>query len=116
MRPPARIHQRRDRSHGADEYLAEFRRRSIAWWPSEKTPATPWEARIDKLELLQASESRATCGRRLSTKCSASWWNRSPIIYLVNPDYLCRDFARAARSAAGSGAAADSVECRVAAA
>ncbi len=26
------------------------------WWPRQKTPATPWEARIDQLELQQASE------------------------------------------------------------
>ena len=25
------------------------------WWPSQKTPATPWEARIDELELKQAA-------------------------------------------------------------
>ena len=31
-----------------------------AWWPQQKTPVTPWEARIDKLELAQASQpSRA---------------------------------------------------------
>ncbi len=26
------------------------------WWPNQKTPATPWEARIDQLELKQSSD------------------------------------------------------------
>jgi peptide/nickel transport system substrate-binding protein len=58
------------------------------WWPSEKTPATPWEARIDKLELLQASEPSRAARKKAFDEFQRLVVEQSPIIYLVNPDYL----------------------------
>jgi peptide/nickel transport system substrate-binding protein len=59
-----------------------------AWWPMEKTPATPWEARIDKLELLQASEPSRAGRKKAFDEFQRIVVEQSPIIYLVNADYL----------------------------
>ncbi len=58
------------------------------WWPSEKTPATPWEARIDKLELLQASEPSRALRKKAYDEVQRLIVEQAPLIYLVNPDYL----------------------------
>ncbi|HEX4278255.1 MAG TPA: ABC transporter substrate-binding protein [Bryobacteraceae bacterium] len=58
------------------------------WWPSEKTPATPWEARIDQLELLQASEPSRVLRKKAFDEFQRIVVEQSPIIYLVNTDYL----------------------------
>ena len=59
-----------------------------AWWPQEKSPATPWEARIDQLELAQASEGSRTQRKKLMDEMQEIVAAQEPIIYLVNPDYL----------------------------
>jgi peptide/nickel transport system substrate-binding protein len=59
-----------------------------AWWPSEKSPATPWEAQIDTLELLQASESSRDLRKKAFDQVQRIAVDQEPIIYLVNPDYL----------------------------
>jgi len=59
-----------------------------AWWPLEKTPATPWEARIDKLELLQASEPARALRKKAFDEVQRIAVEEEPIVYLVNPDYL----------------------------
>ncbi|HZL57604.1 MAG TPA: ABC transporter substrate-binding protein [Bryobacteraceae bacterium] len=59
------------------------------WWPAEKSPATPWEARIDQLELKQASESSRDVRRKAIDEMQRIVEDQEPVIYLVNPDYLC---------------------------
>ena len=59
-----------------------------AWWPQEKSPATPWEARIDQLELAQASEASRAQRKKLLDEMQEIVAAQEPIIYLVNPDYL----------------------------
>jgi len=59
-----------------------------AWWPQEKSPATPWEARIDQLELAQASQTSRAQRKKLLDEMQEIVAAQEPIIYLVNPDYL----------------------------
>ena len=59
------------------------------WWPLEKTPATKWEARIDELELKQASEGSRESRKKASDEIQRIIVSEEPVIYLVNPDYLC---------------------------
>jgi len=59
-----------------------------AWWPLQKTPATPWEARIDRLELLQASEPERAQRKKAFDEVQRIAVEEEPIVYLVNPDYL----------------------------
>ena len=59
-----------------------------AWWPMQKTPATPWEARIDQLELTQASEPSRAARKKALDELQKIAVDQEPIIYLVNPDYL----------------------------
>jgi peptide/nickel transport system substrate-binding protein len=59
-----------------------------AWWPMQKTPATPWEARIDQLELAQASEPSRAARKKALDEMQKIVVEQEPIIYLVNPDYL----------------------------
>jgi peptide/nickel transport system substrate-binding protein len=60
-----------------------------AWWPSQKSPATPWEARIDELELRQAAEGSRAARKKATDEIQRLVVAEEPIIYLVNPDYLC---------------------------
>ena len=60
-----------------------------AWWPSQKSPATPWEARIDDLELRQAAEGSREARKKAADEIQRLVVAEEPIIYLVNPDYLC---------------------------
>jgi len=59
------------------------------WWPSEKSPATPWEARIDQLLLQQASEPSREARKKTVDEVQRILEEQEPVIYLVNPDYLC---------------------------
>lgn len=59
------------------------------WWPSQKSPATPWEARIDELELRQATEGSREARRKAMDEFQKIVVDQEPVIYLVNPDYLC---------------------------
>jgi peptide/nickel transport system substrate-binding protein len=59
-----------------------------AWWPMEKSPATPWEARIDQLELAQASDPSRAARKKAMDELQKIVVEQEPIIYLVNPDYL----------------------------
>jgi peptide/nickel transport system substrate-binding protein len=59
-----------------------------AWWPSEKSPATPWEAQIDRLELLQASERSRDLRKKSLDQVQRIAVEQEPIVYLVNPDSL----------------------------
>jgi peptide/nickel transport system substrate-binding protein len=60
-----------------------------AWWLSEKSPATPWEARIDELEKIQASSGSRDVRKKAFDEVQVIAEQQEPIIYLVNPDYLC---------------------------
>lgn len=60
-----------------------------AWWISEKSPATPWEARIDELEKIQASSGSRDVRKKAFDEVQLIAEQQEPIIYLVNPDYLC---------------------------
>jgi peptide/nickel transport system substrate-binding protein len=59
------------------------------WWPAQKSPATAWEARIDELELKQAAEGSRPARKKASDEIQQIVVAEEPIIYLVNPDYLC---------------------------
>ena len=58
-----------------------------AWWPSQKHPETPWEARIDELESQTATLAR---DRRKTAfdEVQKIIVEQEPMIFLVNPDSL----------------------------
>jgi len=58
------------------------------WNPSQKTPATPWEAEIDKLMRAQASTLNAAKRKELVDKVQQIAWEQEPFIYLVNKNAL----------------------------
>ncbi len=60
-----------------------------AWWPAEKSPATPWEARIDELLMKQSSESSRAVRKTANDEVQRIVAEQEPIIFRVNPDYLC---------------------------
>ncbi len=86
-----------------------------AWWISEKSPATPWEARIDELEKFQASSGSRDARKKAFDEVQRIAVEQEPIIYLVNPDYLCAIAPRHKRRSAFGNAASGMVECRMAA-
>ncbi len=59
------------------------------WSPREKTPATPWEARIDELERRQSSDASRDGRKKAIDELQRIVAAEEPVIYLVNPDYLC---------------------------
>ena len=59
-----------------------------AWWPEEKSPATPWEARIDRLQISMASEPSQMLRKKAFDEFQQLVVEQEPIIYLVNPDHL----------------------------
>jgi peptide/nickel transport system substrate-binding protein len=60
-----------------------------AWWPAEKSPATPWEARIDELLMKQSSETSREVRKKANDEVQRIAVEQAPIIFLVYPDYLC---------------------------
>jgi peptide/nickel transport system substrate-binding protein len=58
------------------------------WNPSEATPATPWEAEIDKLMRAQASEQTAAKRKLLFDRVQQIVWEQEPFIYLVDKNSL----------------------------
>lgn len=58
------------------------------WNPSQKTPATAWEAEIDKLMRAQASTSDAKKRKEDFDKVQEIVWQQEPFIYLVNKNAL----------------------------
>jgi peptide/nickel transport system substrate-binding protein len=59
-----------------------------AWWPSQKSPVTSWEARIDELEMEQVSEPSRDLRKKAFDEVQRVAIEQEPMIYLVNPDYL----------------------------
>jgi peptide/nickel transport system substrate-binding protein len=58
------------------------------WNPSQKTPATLWEAEIDKLMRMQASTEDAMKRKQAIDRVQEIAWQQEPFIYLVNKDVL----------------------------
>jgi len=61
---------------------------SHQWNPSQKTPATPWEAEIDKLMRAQASTLDPKKRKEDFDKVQEIAWQQEPFIYLVNKNAL----------------------------
>jgi peptide/nickel transport system substrate-binding protein len=64
------------------------------WNPGQKTPATPWEAEIDKLMRAQSAELSQHKRKALFDRVQEIIWEQAPFIYLVHPDALCAISAR----------------------
>jgi peptide/nickel transport system substrate-binding protein len=58
------------------------------WNPSEKKPATDWEAEIDDLMLLQASTPIEKERKRATDRIQQIVFDQQPFIYLVYPNML----------------------------
>jgi len=58
------------------------------WDPSEKTPATPWEAEIDRAMKLQASSLKDTERKQAVDRVQQIVADQQPFIYLVYPNAL----------------------------
>jgi peptide/nickel transport system substrate-binding protein len=61
---------------------------SHQWNPSQKTPATAWEAEIDKLMRAQASSLDPKKRKEDFDKVQEIAWQQEPFIYLVNKNAL----------------------------
>jgi len=59
-----------------------------AWWPSQKSPTTEWEAHVDRLALAQSSEPSRDLRRKAFNEVQRILVEQEPVIYLVNPDFL----------------------------
>ena len=58
------------------------------WNPSQKSPATAWEAEIDRLMAAQAASSDQRVRVRLFDQVQQLIHDQAPVIYLVNPHAL----------------------------
>jgi peptide/nickel transport system substrate-binding protein len=58
------------------------------WNPNQKTPATPWEAEIDRLMQAQAAESNPARRKRYFDRVQEIAWEQSPFLYLLNKNTL----------------------------
>lgn len=58
------------------------------WNPSEKTPATDWEAEIDRLMLAQASTADQNVRKKSFDRVQEILRDQEPIIYLLHPNAL----------------------------
>jgi peptide/nickel transport system substrate-binding protein len=58
------------------------------WNPNQKTPATAWEAEIDRLMQAQASESNPALRKRYFDRVQEIAWEQAPFLYLVNKNTL----------------------------
>ncbi len=58
------------------------------WNPNEKTPATAWEAEIDRLMRAQAAEMNAAKRKQYVDRVQEIVWQQEPFIYLVNKDAM----------------------------
>ncbi len=58
------------------------------WNPSEKTPATDWEAEIDRLMLAQAAAPAQQQRKQAMDRVQQIVMEQQPFIYLVHPDML----------------------------
>jgi peptide/nickel transport system substrate-binding protein len=58
------------------------------WNPSQKTPATPWEAQIDSLMRAQAATTDIRKRKQAVDRVQEIVWQQEPFIYLVNKDAM----------------------------
>jgi peptide/nickel transport system substrate-binding protein len=58
------------------------------WNPSQKTPATAWEAEIDRLMRLQASSLDDHKRKQYFDRVQEIAWEQEPFIYLVTKNAL----------------------------
>ncbi len=58
------------------------------WNPEQKTPATPWEAEIDRLMRAQASEPDPARRKREFDRVQQIVWEQAPFLYLLNKNTL----------------------------
>jgi peptide/nickel transport system substrate-binding protein len=58
------------------------------WNPNQATPATPWEAEIDRLMKAQASELRPAQRKAYYDKVQEIVWQQAPFLYLVTKNAL----------------------------
>lgn len=58
------------------------------WNPNQKTPATAWEAEIDRLMRMQASTMDARRRKEAVDRVQQIVWEQEPFIYLINKDAL----------------------------
>ncbi len=58
------------------------------WNPNQKTPATPWEAEIDRLMQAQASERNLAQRKRSFDRVQQIAWEQAPFLYLLNKNTL----------------------------
>jgi peptide/nickel transport system substrate-binding protein len=58
------------------------------WNPSQKTPATAWEAEIDRLMRQQASSAEDRKRKPLVDRVQQIVWEQGPFLYLVNKNAL----------------------------
>ena len=62
--------------------------RNHAWNPAQESPATPWEARIDELVLLQAESTDSAVRRKAFNEVQQIVQQQAPIVYLVHKHLL----------------------------
>jgi peptide/nickel transport system substrate-binding protein len=58
------------------------------WNPGQKTPATKWEAEVDKLMRAQAASTNVARRKQLYDRLQEIAWQQQPFIYLVNKNAL----------------------------
>ncbi|HEY7393112.1 MAG TPA: ABC transporter substrate-binding protein, partial [Bryobacteraceae bacterium] len=58
------------------------------WNPNQKSPATPWEAELDRLMRAQASTIDPAKRKALFDRVQEIVWQQAPILFLVNTDAL----------------------------
>lgn len=58
------------------------------WNPNQKSPATPWEAEIDKLMQAQTASQDPARRKAYFDKVQQIAWEKAPILFLVNPNAL----------------------------
>ena len=58
------------------------------WNPNQKTPATAWEAEIDKLMQAQSAEPNPDRRKRYFDRVQEIAWEQAPFLYLLNKNTL----------------------------
>ena len=59
-----------------------------AWNPNQKTPATPWEAEIDRLMRAQASTTDAARRKQFFDRVQELVWDQAPVLFLATKNAL----------------------------
>jgi peptide/nickel transport system substrate-binding protein len=59
-----------------------------SWNPAQKSPATAWEAEIDRLMRAQASSMDVKKRKEAVDRVQEIVWQQEPFIYLVNKDAM----------------------------